>query len=231
MTILRIMVFIQIYESVGYNKRDAAKLILEKNLHGLDIDKRAYQLAYFSLFMKARQYNRRIFDENIAPQVYHPLGWSDGEEYGSLLKMDNLGKKPEEQTGQFSLIDATYKDSLRIWNFKRLLSLKYDVVCTNPPYMGGKGQSAKIVEFLTNNYNDVKYDTFSAFIIRCCEFTNANGYIGMFTPYVWMFIQSYEKLRNMGRRSEEIAKKKSLWFMLMKQYQDKMVFTLYSGKK
>ena len=76
-------VLMQIYESEGYNPRDAAKLILEKNVYGLDIDRRAYQLAYFSLMMKARQYDRRIFSEDIKPQVYHPAGFSDGEEYGS----------------------------------------------------------------------------------------------------------------------------------------------------
>ncbi|MGI6788418.1 MAG: hypothetical protein ACOX4X_02795 [Aminobacterium colombiense] len=65
-------VLMQIYESEGYNPRDAAKLILEKNIYGLDIDRRAYQLAYFSLMMKARQYNRRIFTEGVKPQVYHP---------------------------------------------------------------------------------------------------------------------------------------------------------------
>ena len=55
-------VLMQIYESVGYSQRDAAKSILEHNLYGLDIDDRAYQLAYFAVMMKARQYNRRILN-------------------------------------------------------------------------------------------------------------------------------------------------------------------------
>ena len=75
-------VLMQIYESEGYNPRDASNLILEKNIFGLDIDCRAYQLAYFSLMMKARQYNRRIFTDGVKPQVYHPTGFPDGEEYG-----------------------------------------------------------------------------------------------------------------------------------------------------
>jgi hypothetical protein len=60
----------QIYTSVGYSERDAAKAILENNIYGLDIDDRAYQLAYFSVMMKARQYNRRILTSGIRAHVY-----------------------------------------------------------------------------------------------------------------------------------------------------------------
>ena len=63
-------VLMQIYESQGYSQRDASQLILEKNLYGLDIDKRAMQLAYFAVMMKARQYNRRIFLRSIRPRLY-----------------------------------------------------------------------------------------------------------------------------------------------------------------
>ena len=187
-------VLMQIYESEGYNPRDAAKLILEKNIYGLDIDRRAYQLAYFALMMKARQYNRRIFTEDVRPQVYYPAGWSDGEEYGSLVKVDSLPPKPEMPKDQLTIFDD-YERDLRVWNFKRLLAQKYDVVVTNPPYMGGKGQSAKTSEYLKDNFPDTKSDTFSAFIERCGQMAKPTGYVGMFTPYVWMFIQSYEKLR------------------------------------
>lgn len=58
------------YEDAGYNQRDAAKSILENNLYGLDIDDRAYQLAYFAVMMKARQYNRRILNGETTCQVY-----------------------------------------------------------------------------------------------------------------------------------------------------------------
>ena len=122
-------VLMQIYESEGYNPREAAKLILEKNIYGLDIDRRAYQLAYFSLMMKARQYNRRIFNEDVKPQVYHPAGWSDGEEYGSLVKVDKLENKPEEKgVGEQIEFDDNYERDLRIWNFKRLLVDRKSVV-------------------------------------------------------------------------------------------------------
>ena len=60
----------QIYTSVGYSEREAAKEILENNIYGLDIDDRAYQLAYFAVMMKARQYNRRILTSGIKAHVY-----------------------------------------------------------------------------------------------------------------------------------------------------------------
>lgn len=63
-------VLMQIYESQGYAQRDAAQCIIEKNLFGLDIDKRATQLAYFAVMMKARQFDRRFLTRKIRPNVY-----------------------------------------------------------------------------------------------------------------------------------------------------------------
>lgn len=63
-------VLVQIYESYGYSKEDAAVKIVEKNLYGLDIDDRAYQLAYFAVMMKARQYNSRIFDNPVKNHIF-----------------------------------------------------------------------------------------------------------------------------------------------------------------
>ena len=63
-------VLIQIYEGAGYSTRDAAKCILEHNIYGLDIDDRAFQLAYFAIMMKARQYNRRILNGEYKPNIY-----------------------------------------------------------------------------------------------------------------------------------------------------------------
>ena len=63
-------VLMDIYESTGYDKREAAFEIVEHNIHGLDIDQRAYQLAYFAVMMKARQYDRRFFSRDIQPHAY-----------------------------------------------------------------------------------------------------------------------------------------------------------------
>ncbi len=185
-------VLVQIYESEGYSPREAAKLILERNIFGLDIDQRAYQLAYFSLMMKARQYNRRIFNENVKPQVYYPAGWSDGEEYGSLVEVDVLPPKPEQEKDQLTIFD-NYERDLHVWNFKRLLAQKYDVVVTNPPYLNK--MTGKLKDYMTRKYKDYCSDLFSVFIVRNLMLCKPSGYSSYMTPNVWMFIRAYEKLR------------------------------------
>ncbi len=187
-------VLMQIYESVGVSPRDAAKLILEKNLYGLDIDRRAYQLAYFALMMKARQYNRRIFADDVKPQVYYPSGFPDGEEYGSLVKVDMLPSKPEEPK-ELTLFTEKYETALNAWNFKRLLAQKYDVVVTNPPYRDSSDVAKRLANFLKKEYPDSKSDLFAAFIEKCGELLKPTGYQAMITQHAWMFLSSYEKLR------------------------------------
>ena len=189
-------VLMQIYESYGYSQRDAAKLILEKNLYGLEIDRRAYQLAYFALMMKARQYNRRILTLGVRPQVYEPTGYGDGMEYGSLVRVDKLEPMPESpKDNQMTLFDESYDTKLNTWNFRRLLSQKYDVVVTNPPYMGGSGMGAQLSDFVKNNYPDSKSDMFAVFIEKCGEFLNENGFKAMITQPSFLFLSSFEKLR------------------------------------
>ncbi len=200
-------VLMQIYESVGVSPRDAAKLILEKNLYGLDIDRRAYQLAYFALMMKARQYNRRIFAEDVEPQVYYPAGFPDGEEYGSLVKVDVLPPKPEEPR-EITLFTETYETALNAWNFKRLLAQKYDVVVTNPPYMGSSGMGAKLSEFVKKNYPDSKRDLSTAFMEQTLHLCKPTGFMAMINIPVWMFILNYESLR------EKLVKNHTLMNML-----------------
>lgn len=190
-------VLMQIYESEGYNPRDAAKLILEKNVYGLDIDCRAYQLAYFSLMMKARQYNRRVFTDGVKPQVYHPAGFPDGEEYGSLVKVDNLEPMPElPKEQQMSLFDGSYDAKLNAWNFKRLLAQKYDVVVTNPPYLSARGSmTGKLSTYLTKHYAESKNDLFAVFMDVCEWLTKKNGYYSLINQQSWMFLAGFAKLR------------------------------------
>lgn len=85
-----------------------------------------------------------------------------------------------------------------------ILAQKYEVVVTNPPYMGASNMNSKLNDFIKRNYADYKSDFFSAFMIKCSNMTVKDGYLGFFTPYVWMFIQSYEKLRNYLCNTENI---------------------------
>lgn len=210
-------VLMQIYTSCGYSERDAARLIIQKNLYGLDIDRRAYQLAYFALMMKARQYDRRFLtrEDKVKPNLAHFQGlesvcdatvggalkelaeqFRNCDTYGSLTEMNEV-KGLDEALDDFSgVIGMELDKTERMMTIYKLLSQKYDVVCTNPPYMGSSGMNAKLSDYVKKYYPDYKSDLFSVFMVRCTELCKHNGFLGFLTPYVWMFIQSYEKLRN-----------------------------------
>ena len=229
-------VLMQIYSAQGYSERDAAKLIVEKNLWGLDIDRRAYQLAYFAVMMKARQYNRRILtsgikpnlfviDDNraLTPEIIEYIADGDSKiasdlrsiaddltnarEYGSIINV-----QPVDFNGlieRIGIISESDELNLIAMENKRIacekilplvkqaqaLAQKYDVVCTNPPYMGGSGMSDKLSDFVKKNYPDSKSDLFAVFIERCGQLANLKGYQAMITQHAWMFLSSYEKLR------------------------------------
>lgn len=215
-------VLMQIYTSCGYSERDAAQLIVKKNLYGLDIDQRAYQLAYFSLMMKARQYDRRFLTRNIKPNLAHFQGlasvrnayvtgaikefaeqFENCDTYGSLTVFsdkwavdsgaaDNLQLIPDDFCG---VIGMEFDKIERMMTIYKALTQKYDVVCTNPPYMGGSGMSAALSDFVKKHYPDSKSDLFAVFIERCGELAKANGFYAMITQHAFMFLSSYERLR------------------------------------
>lgn len=187
-------VLMQIYESLGYTQRDAAQSIIENNIYGLDIDERAYQLAYFALMMKARQYDRRFLTRKIFPQVYCPKDYTEGQEFGSLLNVDTLERKPQEPE-ELTIFNLGWEKDINTWNFRRLLNQKYDVVITNPPYKGSKYLNDTLNKYIKKNYPDSKADLFAVFIERCLELVKIQGYISMVTMHAWMFLTSYDKLR------------------------------------
>lgn len=224
-------VLMKIYESYGYTTREAVASIVENNIYGLDIDDRAAQLAYFSVMMKARQYDRRFFSRGIQPHVYAIVESNhvdkfaveyfcngdaklkaamdtiiselhDAKEYGSILTVtpqdwSALYDRFAEITEDINMSrDVTLAELLPLVQVAEALAQKYDVVVTNPPYMGASNMNLKLNEFIKNNYADYKSDFFSAFVIHASQMTKQSGYCGFFTPYVWMFIQSYEKMRN-----------------------------------
>lgn len=229
-------VLMQIYLAQGYSERDAAKLIVEKNLWGLDIDRRAYQLAYFAVMMKARQYNRRILtsgikpnlfviDDNraLTPEIIEYIADGDSKmaadlrsisddltnarEYGSIINV-----QPVDFNGlieRIGIIAESDELNLIAMENKRIvcekilplvkqaqtLSQKYDVVCTNPPYMGGSGMNSVLSEYVKRCYSEAKSDLFAAIIIKCLEFTKQNGYSSLVTMQSWMFLSSFEEMR------------------------------------
>ena len=243
-------VLMQIYESQGYTPRDAAQRILEYNIWGLDIDERAYQLSYFAVLMKARQYDRQILKRGIHPRVYAVqesnglnrtqlkyFGASlddftrnnalnqmnslmdqliDAKEYGSLLSVNamdfNLMREfveyinLEDQMDWDALgVDDTQRKLQELIRVGEVLAKRYNVVCTNPPYMAVSNGDAALNKYIKDNYPDSKGDLFAVFMERCGKMAADDGYQTMITQHSWMFLSSFEKLRTKLLQSIDIV--------------------------
>ena len=236
-------VLMEIYKESGYTERDAAAMIVQNNLFGLDIDDRASQLAYFAVMMKARSYDRRFLSRGIKPNVLaikesnrmgavvrdglttdaemNAISWylvdtfRDAKELGSIITVE-----PKDYDGYMAYLDncdgegqLTMEDADWLQNTRpmlkalarqaKVLAAKYLVVCTNPPYLNKI--ECRLKTFVTENYKDYSGDLFSVFTYRNLMFCKQDGYCGYMTPFVWMFIKTYEKLREFIIRNKSIA--------------------------
>jgi type II restriction/modification system DNA methylase subunit YeeA len=288
--------FKAIYLECGYQVHEVPRLILEKNLYGLDIDERAAQLACFSLLMKAAKDDTNILygdkvalnvmalvenekwevgrggtkvdnfrggsqilvirqlalegvicdledilypEEGLSTVLNFTLqlegddeeGWDSEEEeefyfdsdvlmpclnelqeafidaktFGSLILFSDDFKANFQMLSDF--IEYCQSKDLGLYagklarHFKpllkqaRLLIGEYDCVVANPPYSGSKYANPKLKSFMNENYKGYEKDLFSAFMVRNLEFASTSGCLGFMTPFVWMFISSYENLR------------------------------------
>lgn len=131
--------------------------------------------------------------------------FENGKTYGSLIKIAPVvcEKLPllktlvnEALLSGHIFASSAAEEVLPFVKMAEILSQKYDCVIANPPYMGSKGQSALLKAFLSDKYKQAKSDLFSAFILQNLHFSKDNGRLGFMTPFVWMFISSYEELRN-----------------------------------
>ena len=226
--------FKEIYLERGYRTRDIPKLILEKNLYGLDIDDRAAQMAGFAVLMKAREDDRRVFGRGklglniMAIQASSPVDtrnielffkgdenaelradlndlvrlFEDAKTFGSLISV------PENLVGRIGDIEKRVNEKIGGWfsgsnvhnviamlKQANILSKNYDCVVSNPPYMGSKGMNAKLKAYAKEWFPDSKSDLFAIFVERILNMALDNRYIGIMTPFTWMFLSSYEKLR------------------------------------
>ena len=234
-------VLMQIYTQMGYTDKDAVLSILENNLYGLDIDKRAFQLAYFAVLMKARQYHKFILKKQPQCHIYaiaesnginmkhlayfgaqldelaKPVALNqmqelittlhDAKEYGSIISVadydwDLLHQFAAEFdiSGEMNLFDsfgieATQQRLQELVAVGEVLAQKYEVVVTNPPYMGSSGMGAKLSAYVKQNYPDSKSDLFAVFIEACHDITAKNGYQAMITQQSWMTLPSFYNLR------------------------------------
>ena len=132
----------------------------------------------------------------------------DAKEYGSILTVtpqdwSALYDRFAEITEDINMSrDTALRELLPLVQVAEALAQKYDAVVTNPPYMGSSGMGAKLSDFVKKNYSDSKSDLFAVFIECCGRMAKKNGYQAMITQHAWMFISSFENLR------EKIYKKK-----------------------
>lgn len=137
-------------------------------------------------------------------------GFKNAKEYGSILQpkvtlaeLDALQEQLREVDGASDMGSFTDQfvagQLLRVLcslvEQARMLVQKYDVVVTNPPYMGGSGMNARLSDYVKKVYPDSKSDLFAVFIERCAQMDKRGGYQAMITQHAWMFLSSFEKLR------------------------------------
>lgn len=230
----------KMYEEKGYFAREIPSLILKNNLVGLDVDKRAAQLAAFSLVMKARSVNPRFFSENYytVPRVYEihdshyleSIGYKqhmknigvftdeeiktvetlvelfrNGKTIGSLIKMrpikfeyvESVIYKLEHEVVA-SIFDIPFTEDgcallKKLLAQAKVLYAKYDVMITNPPYIGTSSMESAVKDYAVKNYPNSKADMFAMFMET--GFVKPNGFTAMINMHSWMFLTSYEKLR------------------------------------
>ena len=244
----------QMYLEKGYVKRDIPGLILKNNLVGLDIDKRATQLASFALVMRARSIDNKFFEEGryVRPRVYEIIDskallnnlfdsknykqiieeynnnywkgenklnsdelkvieyvvnlFEDAKVIGSLLKVKpekylSLRRKLSVNNKNTPIVDIftlqffnnEFKQLLELLRLAHFMSLKYDVMITNPPYFGSSGLEESPKEYLYKNYPNSKADMFSMFMDT--DFIKTDGFTAMINMHSWMFLKSYENFR------------------------------------
>ncbi|WKA56980.1 BREX-1 system adenine-specific DNA-methyltransferase PglX [Planococcus shenhongbingii] len=231
-------VLFEIYSKSGYMEREIPRLIIENNLYGLDIDDRAYQLASFSVVMKAMEYNKRflrsieregltlnlasIQETNSLTNEDIEFLANDKEKYeetqtfikqfqnakaiGSLLKLKNddytylqnrlkfMHSNPvteifevEKQEKFLYLLPKLIKQT-------NLMSLEYDILITNPPYMSAGSMNKELSDYMKKNYPDSKADLFGAFM-ELNDYLKKNAMYAAINQQSWMFISRFKNLR------------------------------------
>lgn len=233
-------VLYEIYSKCGYMEREIPRLIIENNLYGLDIDDRAYQLASFSVVMKALQYNHRFLRSierdglslNLAA-IQETNGWTDdtiayiaeenngpkfdstkaffeqyknAKTFGSLIRVTETDAtffenrlKEIQVTPAEDIFQAENREQAlallpRLIKQNNIMNTQYDIVVMNPPYMSSRSMNKELSEFLSKNYSDSKADLFASFM-EVDHYLKQNGFYAAINQHSWMFLSSFEKLR------------------------------------
>lgn len=212
----------QMYLERGYREREIPELILTENLAGLEIDERAAQYASLQLAMVAREHDRRFFGRGVVADI-QALQSVDIDEDNlpstlidkkdlveALTHLSEIGSLFTPDVADLAALDAALvelsggdifssraRDQIELAKQQcEALARTFDVVVANPPYMGSSSFNPFMNKWIKSNYPDCKSDLFAAFIDRIATLCRNNGEAGIMSPFVWMFIGSYEKLRN-----------------------------------
>ena len=214
----------KMYLERGYREREIPELVLSKNLHGMEIDPRAAQIARLALAMCARGLDRRFFGRGVQADiaVLAPVALGEGDvPQGSALAkrkdlldalahLDEAGSllAPGEGdlaaireaialTGADGLFGSSSRDRLqRALDTCETLSRRHDCVVANPPYMGSSSFGPFMSRWVKKSYPDVKSDLCTCFIERGFNLAKDRGYAAMITMQSWMFLGSFEKMRS-----------------------------------
>lgn len=221
------------YEERGYREREIPELILTKNLAGMEIDSRAAQIAELALAMCAREHDCRFFRRDVRADITVlssiPLGEDElpgnkrlADELSHLGEIGSLLNPSEDEIDELKAAAASCSDDLFAATAKtklesaaaicEKLSRRFTCTVANPPYMGSSSFNPFMSKWVKKNYPDVKSDLFSSFVVRMFSLAKDHGECGVMSPFVWMFIGSYEKLRN------EIIDNRTLTSLIQLEY-------------
>lgn len=213
-------IFSRITDSVGteheiklniYSLQSTENLNINKLWADLDFDGMQQMGGITDMFAAPQQHVAETSAASAENQVYLNLlrylktKFIDAKNLGSLIEIDSQyqGALAELKTKLLENAQSNHQPTrqaveaiLPIVEQTIVLANKYDVVVANPPYMGSGGMNKSLKEFAKSYYPDAKADLFSIYIERCIDFTLSSGKTALVTPYVWMFIGSYSKLRS-----------------------------------
>lgn len=213
----------KMYLERGYREREIPGLVLSKNLHGMEIDPRAAQIARLALAMCARGMDRRFFGRGVQADisVLAPVALGEGDvpqgsglekkkdlvdalahldEVGSLLAPggDDLAAIREaiELTGSDGLFGSSSKEKLqRALETCETLACRHDCVVANPPYMGSSSFGPFMSRWVKKNYSDVKSDLCTCFIERNLSLAKVGGFVSLVTSDTCMYLSSFVAMR------------------------------------
>ena len=214
----------KMYLERGYREREIPGLVLSRNLHGMEIDPRAAQIARLALAMCARELDRRFFGRGVQADiaVLAPVALGEGDvpqgsalakkkdlldalahldEVGSLLAPGEGDLAAVREAMALTGVDGLFGSSSRERLQRALatceaLARRHDCVVANPPYMGSSSFGPFMSRWVKKNYPDVKSDLCTCFIERGFNLAKDRGYAAMITMQSWMFLGSFEKMRS-----------------------------------